>query len=232
MRRLGWVLIAFLVIASAATSQTISPVIVEYPERARGSFQIRNDSFVPITVVLEPKSFSVDAQGEPVYRPLDPEIRVELSAKSFRVGAEQTYTVFYKAQSERVPAWFTIYAAVTGPTTPQGIKLILELPHTVYLLTRQPLESQSVVVHRAGRLSPRPQVALEVENRSERFARVQEVEISSSSGKKSYPGFPFFPGQRRTLLFDWDQPGVPGMVVLKFHKFKVEHAIASVTRSP
>ena len=75
-----------ILLAVSAAAQTVSPVIVEYREKASGSFQVYNDSFVPLAVILEPRSFSVDVQGRPTFRPLDPEIRVDLSETSFRVG--------------------------------------------------------------------------------------------------------------------------------------------------
>ena len=231
MRIIRRAVLGLLFFASASHAQTISPVIVEYAEKARGSFEVRNDSFTPLTVVLEPRSFSVNGDGKPLYRALDTEIRVELSAKSFRIGPQQTYTVFYKAHAERLPAWFTIYATITGPVTPTGIKLVIELPHTVYLLTRHALEASSVVVNRAENTGPRT-VTLEVENRSPDFARVQEVELSANSTHKKFPGFPFFPGQRRKLTLEWDQPAPPAKLVLKFAKFQVEYPIATATRSP
>jgi hypothetical protein len=218
-------------LAAAANAQTISPVIVEYAESARGSFEIRNDSFTPLTVILEPRSFSVDADGKPLYRPLDSEIRLDLSTKSFRIGPQQTYTVFYRARAERLPAWFTIYATITGPTTPTGIKLVLELPHTVYLLTRHALDARSVIVHRAESAGLKT-ISVDVENQSQDFARVQEVEISTKSTRRRFPGFPFFPGQRRRITLEWDQPDPPGKLVLKFAKFQLEHPIATTTRSP
>jgi hypothetical protein len=219
----------FLLAASAA-AQTISPVIVEYREKASGSFQIYNDSFVPLAVILEPRSFSVDTEGQPTFRLLDPEIRVSLSETSFRVGPQQTYTIFYKAQSTRLPAWFTIYATITGPQTPNGIKLVLELPHTVYLLTKQPLPREAVVLHRAE--SDRGQIEAEIENRGREFIRVQEVEIASTSGKKDFAGFPLFPGQRRILKLDWEETGEPRHITLKFEKFKLESPLCPAAQTP
>src|ERR1700743_1166171 len=96
----------------AARCQTISPVISEYQGHADGSFQIRNDTLQPFTVVLKPMSFSVDSNGEPTYRPLDLDVHLDLSAKSFRVAPKRQYTVFYKASDLHTPTWFTIYASV------------------------------------------------------------------------------------------------------------------------
>jgi len=39
-------------------------------------------------------------------------------------------------------------------------------------------------------------IEAEVENRSSEFDRVLEVEVTSSAGKETYPGFPLFPGQK------------------------------------
>jgi hypothetical protein len=217
-------------LATAARAQTISPVIVEYREKARGKFQLVNDSIQPLSVVLEPRSFTVDEQGKPTFRALDPQIRLRLSTMSFRLAPRQTYTVFYQATAGRLPAWFTIYATITGPAMPAGIKVALELPHTVYLLTKKPLTRASVQVLRAEIQAGR--VEAELENRGQEFSRVQEVEITSASGKKTYPGFPFFPGQRRSLQLDWHQPGQPQRLVLKFAQFKLEHPIRPASGSP
>ena len=219
-----------VVLAVSASAQTVSPVIVEYREKASGSFQIYNDSFVPLAVMLEPRSFSVDDEGQPTFRPLDPEVSVRLSETSFRVGPQQTYTVFYRAQSTRLPAWFTIYASITGPQTPNGIKLVLELPHTVYLLTRQPLPREAVVLHRAE--SGAKQIEAEIENRGREFIRVQEVEVSSTSGKKDFAGFPLFPGQRRILKLDWEESGEPQRITLRFEKFKLESPLRPAALTP
>lgn len=214
-----------LAFAATAAAQTISPVIVEYREKAKGSFQIYNDTFVPMSVVLEAKSFSVDDEGSPTFRSLDPETSVELSATSFRIGPQQTYTVVYKAESSRLPTWFSIYATITGPQAPSGLKLVLELPHTVYLLTKKPLAREAVILHRADSLTAKHQIAAEIENRGAEFSRIREIEVVSSSGKQQFAGFPLFPGQKRSLQINWEQKDQPQMLVLKFDHFKVESPI-------
>jgi hypothetical protein len=230
MGRILRILAVTCVLTGAAAAQTVTPVIVEYKEKARGSFQIVNDTFAPMSVVVEARSFSVDSEGKPTFRPLDPEIRVELSAASFRVAPQQRYTVFYKASAERLPAWFTIYSSVTGPQAAGGIKLVLELPHTVYLMTKRPLARESVVVRaeQAGAKS----IEGEIENRGAEFSRVQLVEVHSSAGKKEFPGFPLFPGQRRHLKLDWDGAAAPQKVVLKFEHFQIEQEIRPPKPSP
>ncbi len=227
MKLIGGTLAWLLLGAGAAQAQTISPVIVEYREKARGSFQVLNDSLVPLKAVVEARSFSVDAEGKPSFRPLDPEVELKLSTTSFRLGAQQSYSVFYEAKAARVPVWFCIYVVVTGRSTSNGIQLVVELPHTVYLVTRKPAGRESLSLLRAEsfKTGSTHEVEAELENRSEAFIRVQEVEVISAGGKKSYAGFPFFPGQRRKLRLDWNQPGEPRTLVLKFPQFKIEKAI-------
>lgn len=218
---------------TATRAQTVSPVILEYREKAKGSFQITNDTVVPMNVSIEPRSFSVDPEGNPKFRKLDEQIKVRLSTTSFRLGARQTFTIFYDASAVKVPAWFTIYSTITGPPNPNGLQLAVELPHTVYLLTKKPLAKEGVAVLRADfKKGPEAEVEAEIENRAPEFGRVQLVELISAAGKKEYGGFPLFPGQRRILNLEWDQPGTPQRVVLIFEKFKVEQAITAGAAAP
>jgi len=231
VRRLFFATALLFFIAPLAPAQTISPVIVEFPDKADGRFQLYNDGDIPITVVVEPHSFSVDSTGKATFRKLDPGLHVELSSTSFRLGPKQTYYVFYKATTETFPNWFCIYATVTGPTTSTGLKLALELPHTVYLLGHKTPEQSQITWDRAE-LSVKGDkrlISAEVENRSAEFSRVQEVEVVSSSGKQSFGGFPLFPGQRREIELDWDQPGIPQQLVLKFPHFKIESSLKEPT---
>lgn len=215
-----------------ARAQTISPVIVEYREKARGTFQVRNDTLFPLDVVLEPRSFSVDREGKPTYRPLDPQIVVRLSRMSFRLGPRQTFTVLYDATAQRLPAWFTIYATITRSGPSMGVKLALQLPHTVYLLTKKSLAQDDVVFLKAAVTSPERQIEVEIENRGQEFGRVQEVEVTTRSKKETYAGFPLFPESHRALHLDWDQRGEPERIVLKFAHFRLEQSLRSGARSP
>jgi len=211
------------------SAQTISPVIQEYPERADGRFQLYNDAEVPLTVVLEPHSFSVDPSGKATFRKLDPGIHLQLSTTSFRLAPKQTYFIFYKATADTIPNWFCIYATVTGTTTSAGVKLALELPHTVYLLDRKQAAQEEVVLAKTtvSESDGKKLITGEIENRGGEFTRIQEVEVTSPAGKQVFPGFPLFPGQERTFDLEWGQPGVPSQIVFKFQHFKVESKIGS-----
>src|ERR1035438_2338075 len=140
-----------LVASAAGVAQTVRPVINELGNPAKGRVEYVNDSLTPLNVVLEPKSFTVSETGEISYRPLDPSIHLKLSTTSFRIQPQQTYYVFYEATSPQSPAWFVIYAAISGYPfrTAQGMNVRLELPHTVYLLPKKSVEKLDVHIARA-----------------------------------------------------------------------------------
>lgn len=213
-----------LVAATDMWSQTISPVIVEYNGEARGTLQVMNNTLSPLNVVLEPMSFTVDSSGTPVYGPLDSAVHLKLSSTSFRLGPRETYSVFYEASAMRLPAWFTVYATISDARRSSGIKIATRLPHTVYLLTKQRLTRDSLTVSPPAFTGK--EVAAAVENRSQTLGRLQEVQVVSASGTKSYPGFPLFPGYRRALRLEWDRPEPPARVHLKFEKFEMAYEIS------
>ncbi|HXP82662.1 MAG TPA: hypothetical protein VN976_22370 [Verrucomicrobiae bacterium] len=231
MKRTFLAAVCLLFFAQKAPAQTVSPVIVEYANKADGRFQVYNDADIPITVVVEPHSFTVDSTGKAVFRKLDPGLHVELSSTSFRLAPKQTYYVFYKATTESYPNWFCIYSTVSGPVTATGLKLAIELPHTVYLLGHKTLEESNVSWNKAELtvVGGKRRIMAQVENHGTEYGRVQEVEVVSSTGKQTFSGFPLFPGQRRDIEFDWDQPGTPKEIVLKFPHFKMESSLKEHT---
>jgi hypothetical protein len=224
VRYLIRVVLCLVFLSPALAAQTISPVIVEYREKASGRFQLHNDTDFPLTVVLEPHSFTVDSEGKPTFIDLSPDVHLELSTVSFRIGPQQDYFVFYKAAADKLPNWFCVYANITGPHTQDGIQVRLELPHTVYLLGKKPGQQSDIAWVQAESTtdSSKPKIEAAVENHGSDVTRVREVEVTSESGKQSYDGFPLFPGQRRNINLVWDQPGVPQHIQLKFDHFKAD----------
>lgn len=222
-----FVLIALVAAAGLpAAAQTISPVILEYQKKANGKFQVTNDSDIPLAVVLEPESFTVDGKGSPTYGPLDKNIHLELSSTSFRLGPHQTYMVFYKASADHLPAWFTIYATVTGKRTVEGIELAIHLPHTVYLMTDKPLTSSAVVWDKAEFNPADREIEGVVSNHGTDYARVMDVSVTDASGKKEdFTGFPLFPGQDRQIELPWKHPDVPRSIQLTFRHFTSQSPI-------
>jgi hypothetical protein len=83
-------------------AQTVRPAVVEFSEQARGKFELVNETLFPLTVVLEPRGFHVEPNGELIEEPLDTtRMRVKISAMSFRIPPRETYTVFYEATAKK-----------------------------------------------------------------------------------------------------------------------------------
>jgi hypothetical protein len=225
-------LIFWLLNLPAASAQTVRPLIAELGNPAKGRVEYVNDSFAPLTVVLEAKSFTVAEDGEISYRPLDPNIHLKLSVTSFRLQPQQSYYVFYEANTEASPAWFVLYAAFTGFPfkTQQGMNVRLELPHTVYLLPKHAVEKADVVLNRADFVAAEKKLVLEVENTSANFGRVQQTFVSFGKKQQEAPGFPIFPHSKRVLEIELDESEAPSAVLLQFPNFKVEEPVP--VRSP
>ncbi|HZP18345.1 MAG TPA: hypothetical protein VFB00_10290 [Terriglobales bacterium] len=223
--------LCWLALCAGARAQTVRPLINELGNPAKGRVEYVNDSLTPLNVVLEARSFSVSETGEISYRPLDPEIHLKLSTTSFRIQPQQTYYVFYEASSAQSPAWFVIYANFSGFPfrTAQGMNVRLQLPHTVYLLPKQPAQKSEVHMTRAELDATQNKVTLEVENTGNNFGRVLQTQLLYANKKQEAPGFPVFPHSRRIfeipLELKAEGENVPVEVSLQFQNFKVEEKL-------
>jgi len=208
----------------AARAQTVRPAVVEYPVQGRGRFELVNETLFPLTVVLEPRGFTVDEQGNLTDLPLDTaNVELRLSAMSFRIPPLGTYTVSYEAKARQLPAWFMVLAAMTGARTSAGLNVRLELPHVVYLLQKDPLARNAVAVRAFDFDSAGHKAVLELENTSDALGRVLASELSVD-GKRGAPfgGFPLFPRSRRRVEVPWDGHEHPDRVVLRFARFTID----------
>jgi hypothetical protein len=208
-----------------AVAQTIRPVIAEFPEKAQGRFDLVNDSVVPLNVVLEAKSFSLAEDGSPTFRLLDKEIHLRLSAMSFRIPPQQTYYIFYEATADWYPAWFTVYARFAGLPQQSGLTIQVELPHTVYLLQKQPLEKSAVQLRVAEFVKDSKRVRVELENSSDRLGRVLQAEVIGNRARVSHPGFPLMPHSRRRFEIAWNQAEPPQKLLIRLGKFELEESL-------
>lgn len=217
-------LLVLLAILRPLGAQTVRPAVVEYPNQARGKFELVNESLFPLTVVLEPRGFHVEPTGELIEEPLDTaRVQVKISAMSFRIPPRETYTVFYEATTKAFPSWFLISSTLTGARTQTGLNIRIELPHVVYMLQPQPLRRADVAVHAFEFDTVAKRVRVELENTSAALGRVLSSEVSAS-GAKAIPGgaFPLFPHSRRTLEIPWSGDATPEKLVLRFANFTVE----------
>jgi hypothetical protein len=217
-------LLVLLAVLRPLGAQTVRPAVVEYPNQARGKFELVNESLFPLTVVLEPRGFHVEPSGELIEEPLDTaRVQVKISAMSFRIPPRATYTVFYEATTKSFPSWFLISSTLTGARTQTGLNIRIELPHVVYMLQPQPLRRADVAVHAFEFDTVAKRVRVELENSSAALGRVLSSEVSAN-GAKTIPGgaFPLFPHSRRTLEIPWSGDATPEKLVLRFANFTVE----------
>lgn len=205
-------------------AQTVRPAVIEYAVQGRGSFDLVNETLFPMAVVLEARGFVVDENGNLSDAPFDSaNVELKLSAMSFRIPPLATYTVHYEAKAKQLPAWFMVLSAMTGARTSEGINVRIELPHVVYLLQKQPLQKEAVVVRGFDLDESSGKAIVELENTSSSLGRVMGSELSSN-GKNATPfgGFPLFPHQKRRVEVPWSGREQPNKLMLKFANFTIE----------
>lgn len=226
MRRMLLGSLLVLLPAVGLRAQTVQPTIMEYGSKAEGRFAVTNNTNDPMTVVIEPKSFSIAADGRGTFRALDPGIRVELSTMSVRLQPLQTYWVFYKASAETYPAWFTIYSTFTGVRKGAALNVRFQLPHTVYLYQKEALAQASVDVSEARYSARTKKLVVDLDNRGAALGRVQEVQLSGPKGEPvQMAGFPLLPGLHRHLEIPWENETPPTNLKIRFEHFTLKPAV-------
>ena len=217
--------------AEPAQAQTIRPLVGEYQTKAAGRIELVNDGDRPLTVVVEPRGFSVDAAGEIRDEPLPATVHVRLSAMTLRVPARQTRYVFYEAEADTAPAWFVLYAVFSGYPSRDfhGLSVQLELPHLVYLLPRERWKADDVSVT-AELDRARNVLVVDVRNQGTLFGRISELELDGGRASTRVPGFALFPGGLRRLEVPWKVEEHPRAVKLKSSAFSVERPLSAIAR--
>ena len=181
--------------ASMSLAQTVRPVISEYTAKvAKGSIELVNPSATPLTVIMEPKSFTVSSTGDIAYRPLDKNIQVKLSATSFQIPPQQSHFVFYEARADVLPVWFVIYADIGGyKKTSEGMNVRLDLPHTVYILPKQSASKSEIQVQSLGLSDDKTRRRFSVTNSGPWFGRVLGSQLAGKGNSWQGSGFPVYP---------------------------------------
>jgi len=225
-----------LLCASSLYAQTVRPlidenIVQERDKRAKGKIEYVNDTLETLTVTLDTQSFTVSNTGEMNYRPLDSNIHVKFSASSFRILPKQSYLVFYEATADATPAWFVVYATFAGykESTVEGMKIHLLLPHTIYLLPKDEVKKEQLLVKTAKYDPHTKVVTIRVENTGPVFCRVLEAGVTSGQDKFSNNGFPLFPHSEREVEIPWSGGAGPNRLTLELQRFRLEEAIENGT---
>jgi len=219
--------LACLAAAPSLAAQSVSPPIAEYQERARSSFQLINSGIFPLNVVLEVRGFSVTERGEVQDTS---KVHVKLSAMSFRIPPRGTYTVFYEATADSLPAWFNILSAMTGARTESGLNVRILLPHVVYLNQKEALRKEQVAIRKLELDSAAGKLRVQLENLGPNLGRVQQV--TATAGKATSPpsaGFPLFPHMIRWTEVDWPGSLSPERLTIRFAKFSVDTLLSPLS---
>jgi hypothetical protein len=235
MLRRAVVLVCVAILSSYAAvggSQTIRPLVSEYQSQAHGRVELVNGSDRRLNVVIEPRGFSVDEDGQLRDAPLPDSIHLKLSDMSFRIPPRQNRFVFYEATADRTPAWFMLYATFTGYSAREfgGVNVQLELPHVIYILPRARWKGTDVRVVSTEVQRDTRKLVLIVENRGSDFGRVAELEIRGGRQRVHVQGFPLLPGLRRRLEVDWEPDDTPDSVVVKAREFSFEQNLSTLQK--
>ncbi len=231
-------LLALLLIAPLSAvlprchAQQVQPVIMEYRNKAEGKFTLMNNTLEPMVVVLEPKSFSISPDGQGTFRSLDPTIHVQLSTTSVKLQPLQSYTIFYKADAESFPAWFTIYSTFSALRSTATLSVRIQLPHTVYLYQNKPIDEEDVHVLHAEYLPSSHKLVCEILNVGKSLTRVQEVRTTGVHTEPvTLAGFPLLPGSLRRVEVDWKGKEPPNSVNVVFDRFTLKPPVVVAAES-
>lgn len=230
MKRIPLLLLSFLIPVLGgicAHAQSISPIIVEYHEKGSGRILLTNDTLTPLVVVLEPQSFSIAPDGKAIYRPLDRGIHVELSTTSVRLMPKQQYYVFYKTYADSLPAWYTIYATFAPAHSGPGLTVRVMLPHTVYLLQKQPLQKDDVHAGPVTWDAQKKMVVCDIENISKAYGRMREGSLQAGRESAPVDGFPLLPGDPRRLEIPWNGKNTPETLTFHFDRFELRLPVSA-----
>jgi P pilus assembly chaperone PapD len=220
-RSLKLVLLLLLTSAVAMHAQSVRPAVVEYTAAAEGQYDVVNDSLLPLVVTMEAKSFTIDNEGVAKFTALSPAIHLQLSETSLRIPPRSHRTIYYKANAASYPAWFCIYSTFSGLPKRGSMNMELELPHTVYLLSKTEAKRDQVVIENlhteAGELQGT------VRNNSLNMIRLLSLQMVSADGKKiEEGGFPLLPGGERSLHLPFTAKTQPQALRAKLSHFTIE----------
>ncbi len=124
----------FFALLSAASGQTISPLIGECGgKKCVGQFTVTNNNIVPMAVSIETYVISFDAKGEPVRHPLDSTTHVKLSETSARIPPRQPHEFSYTASCDVLPCVLAFGAVMSAGHTDSGIQAKLVLLTALYV---------------------------------------------------------------------------------------------------
>ena len=105
----------------------------------------------------------------------------------------------------------------------------LQLPHTVYMLPKEPLQKSELQINRAELDTAQNKVTLEVENTGDKFGRFFGTQLLYAKKKQDVQGFPIFPHSKRILEIPLEEKAegenVPVEISMQTKDFKLEQKL-------
>jgi hypothetical protein len=134
---------------SSAHGQSVTPLVVECGSKCKGSFTVSNDGVQPMSVVVEPYTFTLSSDGQTEFHPLDPSVQVAISETSTRVGPHDAHDFDYDIHCVKRPCLVAVTTGMVVGRTKEGIVLRLVIPHIVYVCDKAH-DCRKGVRHEAG----------------------------------------------------------------------------------
>lgn len=128
--------ILMLMLAGPVFAQSVSPLVVECSMHCKGSFTVSNSGIKPMSVVIEPLSFSLSPDGKSIFRTLDAGVQVTLDETSARLGPMDSHEFDYELKCGAPPCLVALRAGMVVGHVNNGVVLRLIIPHVVYMDTK------------------------------------------------------------------------------------------------
>jgi hypothetical protein len=124
--------IAVLLLCCGVSAQTISPVIGECGMKCQGEFTATNNTVRPMSVLIEPYSFTV-ADNKVRLSDVDKSTTdVQIDKTSVRLSPQGSYTFSYKVTCLKEPCRTQLVTKFMMGKRSDGVIVWLAIPHTVY----------------------------------------------------------------------------------------------------
>lgn len=153
--------VVLLLVASAASAQTLSPPVIEAKAAKPGKFAktqitVTNNSLLPEAVTITPKSMNVFKDGTWSRRTLDPDINVRLSEASFRLPAKQSRIVYIDVQCVKYPCNVAVVANFAGTHNDEGLAVEFHIGAALYLCEKDVNHCRDTFRKKTWNLEPTP----------------------------------------------------------------------------
>jgi hypothetical protein len=120
------------ILASRCSGQAVGPITADCSPKCSGSYQIQNQSLVPMQFTVETFTLHFSKTG-PIRSALESSVSVRLSQSSGRLGPKEVRRIDYQIRCAVLPCVVQFENAFSAGHTANGIAVKIALSHTVYV---------------------------------------------------------------------------------------------------